>query len=334
VLDELQKQTGYKIECFVKERTVYSFDLADVPFWEALDKVSETAGLVYQQGYGDTVVRLQQTGAHVARVSHRGAFRLVPTGYNQNRNVEFGLVGKGAPAGSSNESITYTFNLFAEPKLPLLGVGPAQVDAAYDSDGGSLLPGHDGEEVTENAGMMMRGRSVSYYGGGNRSLSMQASFELKRRNSKASGVKVVRGTLPITLLVDQKPVVLADKVLTAKGKKVKEGSTNIVIHEAKETGKKQYMIRLSMQEENADPNDYSLANSIYQRLELQDAKGNKYSFYGSSVSINGPGSVEMTLNFSTQGAPGNVGPAERLVFQAWTTLQYRLPFEFRDLPLP
>ena len=336
ILDDFQKQTGYKIECPNYGRAVYSFDFSDVPFWEALDRVCQAAGIVIPQGYGDTVVRLQHASAYAPYVCHQGAFRLLPTGFQQQRSVEFGLVGKPAAQGTSHETISYQFTVFAEPKLPLLGVSQAKVDAAYDTEGNSLLPGTDPGEVAENGAVMWRGgRFVSHYGGGNRAISIQTSLELRRRSSTSSTLKVVRGSVPVTLLADQRPVVVADKVLAAKGRKVKVGSTQIQIEEAKETAKKQYTVRLSLIEDNADPNDYSLANSIYQRLELQDAKGNKYGFYGSSVSINGPGHVQMTLNFFQQGGIlGNVGPAEKLVFQAWTTLPYQLPFEFRNLPLP
>ena len=49
-----------------------------------------------------------------------------------------------------------------------------------------------------------------------------------------------------------------------------------------ETPAKQYQIKMSITEEQKDnPNDYSWTNSLYQRIELLDEKGNKMQIYGS-----------------------------------------------------
>jgi hypothetical protein len=74
-------------------------------------------------------------------------------------------------------------------------------------------------------------------------------------------------------------------------------------------------------------------NTLYQRIELVDEKNNKFQIFSSSWGNSGAGQVQLTLVF---GAPGNVkmNQPARFVFQQWTTLQYQVPFEFRDLPLP
>jgi hypothetical protein len=333
VFDDLEKQTGYKIESWGgTDRRVFTFEFTDLPFWEALDRICESAGLVLQQGYGDDHIRLQHSAGHTPYVHRAGAFRFLPTGFQHYRNVNFGLVGKGGAAQRS-ESLTLSFTVFSEPKLPLLGMGEPKLDAAYDSDNNSMLlrnPSPDEMDMMRFGGR----RWVAHYGPGYRALSQQTQVQLNRPSEKASSLKLVRGSIPVTLLVEQRPAVVADKVLSAKGKKTRAGTTDFDIQDVSELPGKQYQIKMGVSEDNKDnPNDYTWMNSLYQRVELQDAKGNKYSVVGSGWGNNGTGRVELTLTFSAQGNV-KLGPPEKLVYSVWTTLQYQLPFEFRDLPLP
>jgi hypothetical protein len=178
------------------------------------------------------------------------------------------------------------------------------------------------------------GRWVSRYGHGNRCLQMQAEVGLARPSVKAGGIKLLRVSLPVTLLVEQSPVVVTDKVLKAKGKKVTVGSTTFHFEEVKELPGGQYQVKMSVAEDNRDnPNDYTWMNTLYQRIELQDAKANKYQITGSSWGNSGPSNVEMTLTYTTPG-PTKIGPPERFVFHSWKTLLHQVDVELRDLPLP
>jgi hypothetical protein len=334
IFDEITRQTQYKIECGTNgPEATYSFDFKDLTFWEAIDKISQQAGLVLQQGYGDSTVRLYQQDGFVPYVHYDGAFRFVPTGFHQYRSVNFGG-GRAAPVQRS-ESLSFNFMVFAEPKLPLLGVGEVKLSAAYDTEKNSmLLPANpNADEVFFPGGF--RGRLGAKYGGGNRTFCMQTQANLTRPSEKASGLKVIRGSIPLTLLAEQKAVVVTDKVLTAKGKKATVGTTTIDVQDVTEMANKQIQIKLSISEENKDnPNDYSWMNSLYQRIELQDDKGNKFQPNGTTWGNNAPNHVEITL---TYGAPGNVkdvGPPAKLIFQQWTTMQHLVSFEFKDLPLP
>src|SRR5205807_2599715 len=59
ILDEITKQTGYKMEFWGggSEQQLYSFDFNNVCFWEAIDQITEKTGLVLQHGYGDDRLR-------------------------------------------------------------------------------------------------------------------------------------------------------------------------------------------------------------------------------------------------------------------------------------
>ncbi|HMC63987.1 MAG TPA: HEAT repeat domain-containing protein, partial [Gemmataceae bacterium] len=80
VFAEMSRQTGYKIH-FVNEgnggpKTVYSFDLADVTFWEALDRICATAGLVLAGHGEDGALQAFATDSYVPHVHRVGPFRI------------------------------------------------------------------------------------------------------------------------------------------------------------------------------------------------------------------------------------------------------------------
>jgi hypothetical protein len=334
--DELIRQTGYQIEYNVNDpRQLYSFNFQDTPFWDAVEKISRATGLVIQQGYGDDHIRLYQQNAYAPYVHTEGAFRFTATGFNQYRNIDFSLAGKGAAPVNRNESLTLQFSVCIEPKMALLGVGEVHLEAAYDNEKNSMLVPPVNNNDFLNGNMFMGGRWTSgRYGNGNRMFSMQTQVNLLRSSENATAVKVVRGTVPIMLLVSQKPVVVADKILAAKGKKATIGRTHFEIEDVTETPGKQYQIKMVVNEDLKDnPNDYSWMNSLAQRIELRDEKGGKMQIMGSQWNNSAANHVDMTLTFGTAGGAKPEAPT-KLVYQSWTTEQHVIPFEFKDLPLP
>ncbi len=334
VFEQIRKQTGYKIESWgAGSRAAYTFDLADVPFWEALDTVCRASGMVLQQGYGDDRIRLHAQEGYAPYVQYDGPFRLVPTGFQHFRNIEFGLVGKAGANANRSESLTLGFTISAEPKVPLLGMGEVRLEAAYDTERNSMLVGGAGGEEGFDPRFGMRGgRWISRYGMGNRMMSMQTQVTLARPSDKAVGVKVVRGRVPVTLLAEQKPAVVAENILKAKGTRAKVDSTSFHIEDVSRPGNKQVLVKMSVSEATDNPHDYTWMNALYQRIELQDAKGNKFAMVGNGWGNSSPGNVQLTATFAPQGA--NVGEPAKLIYYRWTTLQYEIPFEFKDLPLP
>jgi hypothetical protein len=341
IFDEMTKQTGYKIEFWTAPANTgrtYSIDFQDIAFWPALDRICRDANLVLQHSYGDERIILQSQGGHVPHVQHEGAFRFVPTGFQMYRNLEFGLVGGGGELQPQhNESLTLSFLVFSEPRIPLLGIGEPRLEAAYDSDKNSMLvPLNASADGMPNMAFgMMGGRAfVTHYGNGNRSYMQQGQFNLHRPSQRANKVKSIRGTLPVTLLVEQKPVVVNDNILKAKGKKGRVGNTTFHFEDVTALANKQYQIKMNVTEDNKEnPNDWTWMNTLYNRIELQDSKGNKFQVHGSSWGNSGPNNVQMTL---TYGPPpnGKAGPPSKFVFQQWRTLQHQVRFEFKDLPLP
>ncbi len=327
---EIAKQTGYKIDVYPearfngdREKHRYSFDLDQVPFWEALDRVATAGGLVLQQVWGSDAIRLQFEDSQEPFVYHSGMFRLAAQSFHYNRNLQFGAVPRNGPVvQQQDESLTLNFLIAAEPRMPLLAVGQVKVTEALDDQNNSLVPSADA--------MNQFAHYINY--GFNRSYSLQGNARLAGPGRTARKVKLLRGAIPVTLLREQKPLISVQPILKAKGKKLKAGNTELTVEDVTKTNDGNYQIKMRISESNQSaPNDYTWSNTLYQRIELQDAKGNKYPSFGFGGSF-GQNEVNGTFNFGTGG--NALGAPAKLVYYQWLTLQHHVVFEFKDLPLP
>ena len=196
-------------------------------FWEAVDKISRSSGLMLQQGYGDDHVRLYPQDAYSPHVHYEGAFRFSATGFSQYRNIDFSLAGPARPAPQARtDSLTLMFSVFVEPKMAILGVGEPHLDAAYDNEKNSLLvPVNPNELTSTTRSADAAGRRAST-ATATACTAMQTQVNMRRPSEQATTAKVIRGTLPVTLLVEQKEAVVTDKVLEAKGAKVRSARRN------------------------------------------------------------------------------------------------------------
>ena len=345
VLGELSKQTGYKISTNNewapqivnnnqpgrKDRIVYTFHLDKVPFWQALDKVCEAGGMVLQQYYGgwggDDSLHVFPQEAYVPFASYTGPFKVMATSFNYSRSNNFGTLPKNPvqPAQQANEFLQVNLQVATEPKLPILRVGQVKLQAALDDEGHSMMPRPD------QVGGGPWGRM--YYGW-YRGYVQQAQANLSWPSKSSRTVKLLKGIIPVTLLADQKPSIVTDRILSSKGKKFKVGDATFHIEDITEMPGNQYQIKLSVTENSKDaPNDYSRIQTIQQRLELQDDKGNKLYSYMNMMNWGGPNNAQFTLVVQP---PGNakIGKPAKLIYSAWILMEHEIAFEFRNLPLP
>jgi hypothetical protein len=353
VLDELGKASGYKIQnmsgnmgfpvfavvgaavaaapgapaapAAPKERT-FSYTFINTPFWDVVDRICRDANLTLQQSWGDDTIRFYQASGFAPHVSRSGAFRLVGNNFQLYRNVDLST----STSTSRSETLTFSFVVFAEPRLPFMNQGEVRLEAAYDELKNSLLIQRPaGDPNAELWGGRFIGRR--YYGGGYKQLSMHVSVQLERRSEKATMMKLLRGVVPMTVLVEQKPIVITEKILAGKDVKKMIGELEFHIQEAKKLPGNQVQVKFSVT--NKKSNDYTWQNSLYNRIELHDDKGNKFNIWGTSWGGSGPNNVQMTL---TYGNPGVAKPGEptKFVFMHWETKQHDIEFEFKDVPLP
>lgn len=323
---ELSKQSGYKIELQgAGNQVLVSLNVVNVPFWEAFDKLCVQGGLILQQHYdaAQGLVLISQDSI-VPFVDYRGVFRLSAGNFHYNRSLNFAtLPRKQIGLGQRTEQLSFGFSVVGEPKLPLLSVGQPRLTLVVDDQDQSLVPSPVG-----------RGYET-YYGGyyGNRNLVWNTQVQLAGPSPGARQVKILRGMVPVTLLAEQKPEIVIDNIATVKNKKFEGKEVSLDIEELKEGPGKTIQLMLTARRASKDNQyDYTWTNSLQQRIELRDDKGNKFQSNGFNWNTGTPTSVQGTFMFSDP--TGKIGKPAKLTYYGWVTVQHQIEFEFRDLPLP
>jgi hypothetical protein len=325
-LAEVARQTGYQIDADAVPPGAFSFDLKDVTVWEALDRVGRDAGLVLQPGRSLPRLHLEKRSGYAAHVCRDGAFRFTADSIQLYKELEFGLAGAAA-APKRSDLLTLTLTVYAEPRLPIVGVGEPRLSAAADTDQRSLLPPAD-----EGDGPQLR---VSRYENSGPSYSERVRVRLRRPSPTATGIAVVRGTLPLTLRVEQKPAVL-DDLLSAKGKTGHTGRSSFRVRGVGPLPGNRVRVQLDVTDERPergpDP-DLAWAQSLTQCVEVQDDKGLAFRTW-QALKLRGYNNpIRLDLTFGPESGT-KVGPPSKLIFHDWTTREHLASFELKELPLP
>jgi hypothetical protein len=324
-INEIAKQTGYAIQYQGNNRNhPVSYEFRNRPFWDVIDRICMDGGLMLQHNEPAGFV-LYQNDSVWPYVCRSGPFKMVANSFYYTRTVTLGgLPRNPAQQQSRHESLQFSFNIQSEPKLPMMQVHAPKLLEAVDDRGQSLvMPAQNGQETV-------------YYGhNGYRTLNYSTQVPLAPPAKEARMLRILRGSLPVQLLAEQRPDIIVDDILKVKNKKFTGTDAEIHIDEIKDTNNKtSFSVKMTIR--NLSKNaaqDYSWTNSVHQRLELLDAKGNKYHSHGYNWENSSPTNVTATFMFGSNGV-ASIGPPSRLVFNMWSLMQHQIEFEFRDLPLP
>lgn len=327
-LAEIKKQTGYNVVASDSDTSArLSFSCNQTPFWEALDRLCDVAGLSITQNSNEEQIRLTASATPLKARSYSAIFRVVPTEFRYERRSEFGQLPRNPVAGNQfiYESLMLNLSVAVESRAPFMKAGRARLTLAQDEENRSMLASNVNDYNAWQMGY--------YYGGGARNfvMSAQANLTLPSRTSRM--VARLKGVLPVTLLSEQRPVVVTDAIMQAKGKKLAAGDSSFQIDDVSTVGKQNH-IRITYNEETTETRyDYSKIQSLQQRVELRDAKGAKITSYLNNFMFNTPTSAQFTL-ISNPPSDKSVGPPAKLVYITWLQMEHEIPFELRDLPLP
>lgn len=324
VIREIARLTGYPLQFQGGKNVSLTVDMEKATFWEVIDYVSTLAGLTMYHNEGQGLMLYQNEG-YWPFVFYQGPFKVTANNFNYNKTVNFGPVQRNPAANQQlrSESLTFSMTLHSEPKLPLMSVGQIRLLEAIDDLGNSMKP----EGPTHEA------MYPSY--NGYRTYQYGASVNLLWPSKEAKSVRRLRGVIPVTLLGEQKPEVVVNDVLKVKDKKFTGGTVEIQFDDVKEQNNKtQYHVKLSIRNTASNAaQDYSWTNSVHQRIELYDDKGNKYYPQGYNWENSSPAHVKATFMFGNNGK-ATYGPPTRLVYNHWSLMQHAIEFEFKNLTLP
>lgn len=332
VVDLIAKQTGYKIEFSGSREIGLTFDFKDVPFWEAIDKVALAAGVSVQTGYDDDTVRLYSNSSLNPFVAYSGPFRVVAQQISLSRSVQLSGLDPNGARNRGQDHLNFSFQIFSEPKNPILGTTPAELLGGADDQGGSIIPPKDPNNSNQY-------RQSSYYNQGSRSHQAYGNLNLVRGHANATTVKTLKGRIGIVMLAGISPEVVVNDPLKVKGKSYTGRTLQVKVESVTESGNSSYSVSIVVSRIGAANNqyDYSWSNNLWQKLELTDANGGKYRSFGYNSINHNPGSLAATMTFGPDhrtANPPKLGPPTKLQFNEWQTVTHDVPFEFKDIPLP
>jgi len=326
VLKDICKQAGYGLNESIGTELKVTLELKDVPFWEAVEKICAGSGIstTFQDDDRRTL-NAHQSGSVSPHVDCAGTFRFTATNINTSRNVQLSNIPlRGNHRQSQNEYMNLNVQFAGEPKSPVVGVGTATLDKAVDEEGSSLVM-----PITEVNSLP----EVRYYNNGMyRSLNQNFSVQLHRGDRRATTIKELSGKVNLLLLRDVRPEVEIEKVLEPGKKKMAGRTIEIELGELAQANGG-YSAQITLHQRKPDPNDYSWWGNVYQRLELQDEKGNKYHPNGVQEQNVGTGNITMKIEFSVPEGK-KLGKPHKLVLMEWITVEKAFAFSFKDVPLP
>jgi hypothetical protein len=327
VIEALSKASGYQVRhnqfFFVggvpnaapaRDRK-YSYKFVDEPFWDVIDRICRDAGLTVQQYWSnEAAVFLGPGSGHAPYAGRFGPFRYVASNFQLRRTVDLDAT------TARTESLTFNFQVFAEPRLGFAHAEPVRLKAAYDDLRHSLLVRRAPFEAHAGATPTLTGMLHS--------LNMTASVELQRPSSKATRMTLLRGVIPVSLLVEQKEVALAEKILEAKGKKM---TLDDIEFHIKQVTKNNDTLQVSV-DATSKTRDLNSLRHFYYRVTLYDEKGGKVSWRSASAHF-GSNGAGTSITYNLPGGAKGPQPT-RFVFLHWETKECAIPFEFRNVPLP
>jgi hypothetical protein len=337
IVDDIAKQTGYKMEVGEQSDAKHSFEFDNTPFWQAIDAVANAAGFTVYTEYEDDTVRIYNQDVTNPHVAYAGPFRFLATNIQASRSVQLSGISKRGGQERVSEYMNLSFQVNSEPKNPMLGVSQAELLVATDNLGGSLLPPREQNNYEYRSG---------YYNRGNRSHNLSMGVNLVRGDRGATSIKTLKGRVRVELLSGTTPEVVVPDPLKVAKQTFNGRSIDLEVTEVKEDANQKGVYTANVTARNRTPvdprrgDDYMWAQNIQQRLELADEKGNRYFSYGLQQSNHTPGGFQMTMMFGPEDrrtgrpAPVKVGPPTRLVLTEWLTVTHEVTFEFKDIPLP
>lgn len=323
-LRQIAHSAGYRFRADglgdeIEKKKVHSFDLKDKPFWEATDAICNASGLGLQVDEDGTIRAFNQD-AYNPNICYSGPFRIVANQIHASRYLQLSGLSRQALPTTSPESLSINLTVFAEPKTTIVATrGPTLIKLVDESGKNVPQPPID--------------QNTAYYGGsGYKGFAQNLHLGFSRPAKDAVKLKEIRAKAQLIVLTETRPDTVVNDLPKAKGKKYRGRSADVEITDvavANDTA----TVTATITNPNGNPNDYQWVNSLWQRFEVADAKGEKFTVNITSTSYNS--AQQVTVTFQATPPDGiKCGPPATFTLVEWVTRSVDVEFAFKDVPLP
>jgi hypothetical protein len=327
-----------------------------LPFWTAIDRLCDAAGLQYHTGMPsmgtprEPIFTLTDgTLRSITPVSDSGPFRVGLLGLLYQSELSYTAVGR-SPARMGNErgrlprpeaparldpvintQFLAKLLIAAEPRLSLSQNGGLQILEAVDDRGNSLAP-------SSSAGSTVSHRFAGYFGVTHGSV-LQLQAPLERPATVGKTLKKLRGVIPLTVF-SRRPDPLIVPLNQGTGKRFANPDVELTLLEIRTApNTQQTLIELSLkpnertassERDMADTWNDPLYRTDAQRLQIEvvDARDQLVPSFPSG------GDSETSHLTLTVTRLAHTSTLKELRYHTLTRAAVNVPFEFRDIPVP
>jgi hypothetical protein len=325
----IARQAGYRFQFDQLDgnkeeaKNAYSFDLTDVPFWQAVDAVCNAAGLDVNVNDDAGALMFSYSDCYNPVIAYGGPFRFVAQSVSTGKSITLARLPRKELFAPAPEYLNLGIGITAEPKAQVVGVKGTFLVKAVDNLGNAVTADPQPQQ-----------QQSFYYGYGYRSYGYSLALSLLRPSKDSTSLKEVRAKAQIVLLAQTRPEVTVKDILTVKNKKFLGRSTEVEIVQVEENNGAVTATITFRQLSPENAHDYTWANSIAQRVELSDAAGNKYQQNGWSNSNFSPASFSVVMNFTAPTGGAKAGPPATFTLVEWVTSTQDVEYVFKDVILP
>jgi hypothetical protein len=317
-----------------------------VPFWEAVDRLEPTAGLILDE-LGARELRLWSDRGTLGpvSVSYDRVFRCRPASVNDERELIYGEPGfqlhssfRRMPGGrdargpvSQWERFFVQIEVMSEPRpiTSLEPAGPPRIVEAVDDRGRSLILEPDAKAFEYPKKFYDR----NWYAG------FDANLYLKSPDPAARSIRRLKGAVPLVMW-GRREQVLTVPLGDSEGRTFKGSGVSLKVLKRTTDGPAP-SLDLELRNDGPVPleDNRNLLFDTYpglvvrrsdEQFELLDAAGRRLPIDYRSTEVN-PTVTRATIRLKP-GLP--VGPPERLRFHGLVRIETEVRFEFADIPLP
>jgi hypothetical protein len=324
VFDELARQAGVR---FSTNGNIWDqdslqipkdIDFTDRPFWSAVWQACGMWNLSIQQNYGENFARrimLFSTGQLPGSDQRKlpsyetDGFVIQALSFTRQQNVNY------AQPGKSSGFCTVHLRVYVDPALRVQSYdSAARTDQAVDDAGNSMTPN------TNNR--------TGFGGSPPQSLLLDCDVPLKYPHNPGKKIAHLKGNLQLRV-VDKMDSLTINKPLEAALTSKTIGNITLTFYSLKKTAEANYQLSVTVAGSGLGGEAVWLLLQNNERL--LDDKGRQFHYVGGSSTW-----TQYTVNYVRNvGENPPIGePAKWLIELPSKSHTMRVPFEFKDLPLP
>jgi hypothetical protein len=327
ILQQIEKQTGYKVEANSKGEKRYSLQMNEVTFWEAIEQIRKETGETISFSLKGSFFEPRWIETRCRQVSNHGIFRMEANAIQEVRYLNYDDLSSNDPQELSNHRMTFMFGIFVEPRFQVITLGKVVLNRAWDDQGHSLSLASLSEKE-QNARIDYRNYLQNKQ---HNRIYEFPNFEMTLQSSSKRGEKIkqLKGKIPVTVAFKSKEVVVAENVLQSMGTKFQSGIDTLAVTEVSQENDGSIFVQIG----HIPPEQPCYKYRWHDRFHLVTSSGTRLQTRSRGLGLENKKDFRIGLKFSISEFAGNLLPMQ-LGFEDWIMVECEIPFEFKDLLLP